>query len=102
MNKCNMCGCIPCNCGNSKSNKEAKECCETGDPMCDIMVNIADKAWEELIMEKMKGLWQSQMGEKMDKIAEASIETSMAFHINKMKGNMEVSEAANKIRQAFA
>jgi len=99
MNKCDMCGCSPCCC---KSGKEDKDCCETGDPMCDMMVKLADSAWEELMMEKMKSLWQSQMGEKMDKIAEASVGGSMAFHMNQMKSKMEIGEAAEKIRQSFA
>lgn len=104
MNKCEMCGSGNCGCGScgcGKSSKK-KDCCETGDPMCDQMVEMADKAWEALMMEKMKDLWQSQMGEKMDKIAEASVETSMAFHMNQMKSKMEVGEAANKIKESFA
>lgn len=66
------------------------------------MVWLADKAWEHAVMEKMKAHWESTMGEKIDEIAKASVETSMAYHMNMMKGKTEVGQAAKKIQEAMS
>tara|TARA_Y100000034_G_scaffold134711_1_gene203944 strand:+ start:1417 stop:1623 length:207 start_codon:yes stop_codon:yes gene_type:complete len=66
------------------------------------MVKLADRAWEEIMVEKMKALWLEKIGDKMDQIASASVETSMAYHMNEMKGKTEIKEAAKRIKEAFA
>ena len=91
------CGCKPGSCGPKKS-----DCLKTGDPMIDKMAMLADKAWEAALIDKMKILWQDKMGEKMDKIAEANVGLSMAFHMGKMKADMELGEAVGKLKESFA
>tara|TARA_Y100000310_G_scaffold281300_1_gene301691 strand:+ start:242 stop:586 length:345 start_codon:yes stop_codon:yes gene_type:complete len=113
MNNCNKCGSGPCSCGPGcgvgkcgpgcgcgKCKKS--DCIKTGDPMVDKMAVLADKAWEAVLIDKMKVIWQDQMGEKMDKIAEANVGVSMAFHMGKMKSEMELGEAVGKLKGSFA
>jgi uncharacterized protein YjaG (DUF416 family) len=108
MGNCNKCGSDSCNCGPSCGCKPGS-CVpkkdwmvKTGDVMADDMARIADKAWEHLLVDKMKVLWQNQMGEKIDKIAEAAVGVSMSFHMNSMKGKMEMGEAVGKLKESFA
>ena len=96
---CGSSGCPDGNCGKSCSKGE---CCDTGCNMCNKMVKLADKAWEHAVMEKMKAHWEKTMGEQMDKIAEASVKTSAAYHMNMMKGKTEVHEAAKGIQEAMS
>jgi len=50
----------------------------------------------------MKKLWEDQIGDKLDEIAAASVETSKAIHINRMKVNAEVKEASLKFQSTFS
>ena len=99
------CECGSCECGDHQdksSNMKASMKIETGDDMCDTMVEMANKAWMKLMVDKMKNHWEKTMGKQMDSIAEASVKTSMAYHMNMMKGKSEVQEAAKKIREAMS
>lgn len=94
-NKCGPgCGCPKCN--------KSEWMVNTGYAMVDNMAILADKAWEAVLIDKMKVLWQDQMGEKMDKIAEATVGVSIAFHMGKMKSEMDLGEAAGKLKASFA
>ena len=97
-----------CKSGNCESNNCKSENykhhgeCDTGCEMSNHMVRIADNAWECLMAEKMKAHWEKLMGSKMNEIAAASVETSMAYHMNMVKGKMEVEASAKKIQQAMS
>jgi len=96
------CGCGKCGSGCRCSKCNKNECLKTGDPMIDKMAMLADKAWEAALIDKMKVLWQDKMGEKMDQVAEANVELSMAFHRGKMKTEIELGEAVGKLKGSFA
>jgi hypothetical protein len=98
-NRCKCgCRCGGCGCGSKGKLPSA----DTGNPMTDKMVMLADRAWEAAIIDKMKELWVKQMGEKMDDIAGSAVETSMAFHMNMIKGKTEVMAGAAKIKEAMS
>ena len=62
MGKCNMCGMNPCHCDGCGSGhchtQKSDWHVHTGDMMVDNMAKLADRAWEELVVEKMKVLWK--------------------------------------------
>ena len=73
----------------------------TGCEMTDMMLNLADEAWKQLMMEKMKAEFEKQRGEKMTRVAAASIEASIAKWEHKMSGKMKCQEAKDKLKAAF-
>ena len=86
------------------------DCCEesrceekssTGCEMTDMMMGIADHAWEELMKEKIKKEFEKQIGERMNKVASASASASIAHHTHMMEGKMKIEEHKTKLRQAF-
>ena len=97
-----------------------EECCETsseseskcpcGKPGCDgsncdpsyMIMKTANEAWTELLRDKMKVQFEKSMGKQMDAMAQAGVEASMTFHMNKMKDKTSMEESMNKIRKSFS
>ena len=67
-------------CCGKKDNCEGDYC-----EMSSQMVCLADKAWSELMSEKLKREWEKHRGETMDKVAEVVIQHSMAIWEHRMK-----------------
>jgi len=104
--ECKTSGCSDNSCGHDHHDQHChkqkkKKCCDVGSEMGNEMVAIADRAWEELMLVKMKALWEEKMGDKMDNIARASVDTSMAYWGSMMKGKAEVMASASKIEEAM-
>ena len=78
-------------------NKECTGACENTDycEMSGMMLCLADKAWEQLMMEKMKQVWDKQRSANMLKAAEASVKHSMAVWMAKMMAQ-DMSAGASK------
>ena len=89
---------------------ESESKCPCGKPGCDgsncdpsfLVMKSANDAWVELLKDKMKTQFEKAMGKQMDTIAQAGVEASMTFHMNKMKDTASMEEAMNKIRKSFA
>lgn len=89
---------------NENSCNEQSECSNskgTGCEMTDMMMCLADEAWKQLMVEKMKQQFEQQRGEKMNRVAAASIEASIAKWEHKMSGKMKCQEAKGKLKAAF-
>jgi hypothetical protein len=86
-------------CGKSESDCESEP--KSGCEMTDQMMVLANEAWAELVKEKMKKRFEEVSGEKMNKIALASVEASMAYWQHKMKGKQGCMEHTQKMQQAF-
>ena len=99
----NRCECGGCGCGACKESwhKKDKMQIKTGDEMADSMVEIANKAWTKLMVDKMKVHWEKTMGKQMDAMAEASVKASMAYHMNMMQGKAELQESVKRIHDSM-
>ena len=84
-------------CQDTSSNQKATSGCE----MTDMIMHIADKAWEELMKEKMKKELEKQIGERMNKVAVAGATASIAYHTHLMEAKMKCEEHKTKLKQAF-
>lgn len=82
--------------------------CSTGDGKCgcsdcgcmcptDMLQMIADKAWKQVMIDKMKAHWEKKRGSQMDKMAAAAVEASFAAWEDKMKSK----EDAEKHKEAL-
>ena len=85
----------------TKYHKEKNCHHNTGCEMTDGMLRLADSAWEELIKEKMKKIFEEQNGERMDKVAQATVDVANAFWQSKMEGMSKCHESKQKIKTAF-
>ena len=91
-------------------NCEQHKCCkeeskgnyDTGCEMSDQMLQMADDAWESLLKKKIEAKFEAQMGEHMEKIAEALANGSMALHGGQMKHKNETEEVVKKIKESFS
>ncbi len=83
---------------NECANKECTGACENSEycEMSGMMVNLADAAWEQLMMEKMKQVWDKQRGANMMKAAEVSVKHSMAVWMAKMKAQDMTAQASKE------
>lgn len=86
-------------CGSKQSTKE--KCGSSGCQMTDMLVGLADRAWEELMLEKMKRLIEERNGEKMDRVARAGVDASFSFWEHKMGGMAGCEESKRKVQEAF-
>ena len=89
-----------CNENDTKSSGCQKDC-STGCEMTDMLMKMADKAWEELMVEKVKGVMQEMNGARMDRVARASVESASAYWEHHMQGKQQCGQAKEKIKQAF-
>ena len=76
--------------------------------MTDEMMDLADEAWACLMKEKMKAHMEKVKGKKMDALAQAAVEATIAYwegkkklKAEKMKFKSSLAEAAGKIDQAM-
>ena len=91
-----------CETGKCESESKKKQCHHnSGCEMTDGMLRLADEAWEELVKEKMKKIFEEHNGEKMNKVAQASVEAATAFWQTKMEGMSRCHESKEKIKAAF-
>lgn len=97
-NSCNTQKDNSCSSGYASKKKSG---CATGCDVTDMVLNIAHDAWEELMREKMKAHYEKNMGEKMDKTAEAAVLATMSHWKNKMKAKAEGMQNVNNLRQTF-
>ena len=88
-------------CDETTSCEKKKNCCGTGCSMTDEMIHLAERAWQEVLIEKIKVLYQKHNGEKMDKVAQAAFEACNVHWENGMRTKMGVEESKNKVRQSF-
>ena len=91
-------------CNKGSCEQESQSQCGSkgsGCEMTDMMMHLADQAWSQLMIEKMKAEFEKVRGEKMSKIAAASIEVSIDKWEHKMGGKMKCQEGKDKLKAAF-
>ena len=88
-------------CNENSCETQKDSCHSSGCEMTDKLMKLADKAWKELMIEKMKALMQEHNGARMDKVAKATVEVTNAHWEHKMKAKSGCQEAKQKIAQAF-
>jgi len=69
--------------------------------MTDLVMKLANKAWEQLLLEKMKKEIEKLHGTGVQKVAEAGVAAGHAQWEHKMTGKMKCHEHKDKIKQAF-
>ena len=74
-NSCSTSSCAP---------KKTKGC-GSGCEMTDGLMRMADKAWEQLMLQKMMKIFEEHRGANMNKTAKAVVEASLSHWENKMK-----------------
>jgi len=89
------CGCHSKGCGCNDSYGD--DC----NDMASTMLDLADKAWESLMKEKMKKALEKHKGAKMDKMAQAAVEASIEIWSGKMQSEEKMQEQKAKIMQSM-
>ncbi|MBI1935580.1 hypothetical protein HYS31_04005 [Candidatus Woesearchaeota archaeon] len=95
------CGDGCCESGKGSGCCEESCCCEESMSKGKYMMGLADRAWEELMKEKMKVAFEKAKGEKMERVAQMSVEACMAYWSNKMKEEGAWAEFEEKLRNAM-
>ena len=90
--------CKPKSCCKEKSKKD---CYGSGCDMTDHIVKIADRAWEHLMLEKMKAHLEKKRGEKMNGVAAAAVDASLTKWANKMKVEADKRVSVSNLQKAF-
>ena len=70
--------------------------------MTDKLLAMSDKAWECLMLEKMKKHLESKKGAKMDKVALAVVEGSIQVWEGHMQGKGAEAMTSQKIQKIFS
>ena len=81
--------------------KKQDSCHSSGCEMTDKLMHLAEKAWEKLLIEKMKKILEEKNGARMDKVAQATVEATNSYWEHKMKGKTQCHDAKDKIKSAF-
>ncbi|VVB57343.1 Uncharacterised protein [uncultured archaeon] len=116
-NVCPACQSSPCRCPSMgacakppcpQSACPSQSCSRSGCEFTDELMDLADEAWACLMKEKMKAHMEKLKGKKMDAMAAAAVEATMAYwegkkklKADKMKFKASLAEAAGKIEQAM-
>ena len=69
--------------------------------MTDGILKMAEKAWEQAVLEKMKQHFEQAAGEHLQKVAEAGVKASMTFWHNKMKSKAEMHQEFENIKKSM-
>ncbi|MBI5391194.1 hypothetical protein HZB02_06920 [Candidatus Woesearchaeota archaeon] len=93
---------------NCCSGEEHEGCCEgscnddCGEmEMAKVMMGLANRAWGELMVDKMKKAYEKSSGAKMDKATEVAVEACMAFWNNKMRDKASWEAYEDKLKKAM-
>lgn len=76
--KCNKEGCS-CSCHGEQAQNRSKECHQEHDECCALpkqLLDLADKAWMELLKEKIKTKINAASGDTLDKLAQLLTEVN--------------------------
>ena len=81
----------------------SEKCCCEGNSMDkgQMMMGLANEAWSELMKEKMKAAYEKAKGDKMNKVAQISVEACMAYWGSKMKSKEAWNEFEEKLKNAM-
>jgi hypothetical protein len=81
-----------------KGHCKPKHWANTGDMMTDYLLELSDKAWEQVMLEKMKKAYEKHRGQEMDKMAEGAVKTALTYWLNKMKSQGELQKAYSDLK----
>lgn len=103
--ECDIDGCNPWHMHNMHKMNECKpQCCEpkmgSECEKTEMLFRLANKAWDELMREKMKKEWEKSMGPHMDKMAKVATEAAGKYWQNKMEAKENVHMFMNKVHEA--
>ena len=95
-------------CKDSKCEINEKHChekknssCSSGCDFTDMLMKQADRAWNEVVIEKMKEHFKNTMGEKIDQMASAGVKASISYWSNKMKAKKDMHQEMENIKRAM-
>ncbi len=82
------------------------------EPPEEMVMRMADHAWKELMIDKMKQAYEKKSGKQMDKIAEVGVEYCIRFWASKMEHKkmkmkgyeakmQQMDEFGDKLMEAF-
>lgn len=79
-----------------------EECCEHDRPdMSEMMMSMTNDAWAELMVDKMKKVFEELKGQTMDKAARVCAEYSIAVWAERMKTKDMTKEPSPEEAEAF-
>lgn len=90
-----------CKSKESCDSKPKKQCYGSGCDMTDHVVKMANMAWEQLMIEKMKVYIEKKKGEKMNSMAVAAVDASFTHWENKMKADADKRASISNLQKAF-
>ena len=93
--------CCESGCCEAKSEWCCQSCCSEEKSMPEMMMRLANEAWEGLMREKMKAAYEKAIGDRMDKAAQVSVEACINYWNNKMSGKASMAEFEQKIGKAM-
>ena len=79
-------------------NTKSNSCCGK---IVDDIKHLADKAWGELLKEKIKKRYEDQMGAKMDEIASLAVDTAMECWNNKIEAQKLAKDHEDKLHHCI-
>ena len=82
------------------AHKKYKEnhCCGN---LADNIKILADKAWSEMLKEKIKKQYEDRMGEKMDEIAKVAADAAIECWKHKIEAKKSVEEHDSKLQSVL-
>jgi hypothetical protein len=90
-------------CDNMRCEEECDgQCYGSGDEMVEGMMRLGDKAFEKVLLEKIKAHIEKEQGKKLDAAAKAIYDACHLFYARKMKPDTEMAAAFEKIRNSMA
>lgn len=96
-------------CGEKYENNccDNEECCKnecesTGCEMTDKLMMLADHAWNQALIEKMKKELEKTHGAHMNEIAKVAVEGFAGYWKMKMEGKQKCEEFKEKVRETMS
>jgi len=99
-NLCNKCGSANCHCneccGQSSGTGFKSECDMTAH-----LFDLANQAWEELLKEKIKKVYEKKLGEHLNKTAQVAADGCADYWQSKIQEKTKCKEFQEKVKEAM-
>ena len=76
-------------------------CVSESDGMQRYVLGLADRAWSELLKEKIKQHYEKTQGERLGKIAQISAEANIAYWEGQLENETQWEALQEKLRKAL-
>ena len=94
--------CDETNCCSSDAQECCTESCGDEKSHSDMIMQLANEAWAELMKEKMKSAYEEAVGDRMNKVAKIGVEACMGYWQNKMRSEAASAEFEEKLAKAMS